>query len=227
MDWAEDLKFSIRKTTAKMGRRAANSSNDAQTSNQSTNNQEGVSSPELNLDLSLETSEKLARNGPPRRISGGWAESASKARSLSKSTSEDERFISKTNSLEKTTSDDDIPVIPDLDDIQDELLMSEIIEPPSVTVNRVVTLKELNSDLLNQKAFSSLEDVDLSVLTKCLQSQSLLEDEDIVWEWEKLFTEITAEIHSQKPLSAEKKDSNTKNSVTNDDVNGGHIQFLS
>lgn len=57
-------------------------------------------------------------------------------------------------------------------------------------MNRVVTLKGLNSDLLKQNAFSSLKDVDLSILTKYLQPQAAFEEPDEVWEWEQLFTEV-------------------------------------
>lgn len=70
----------------------------------------------------------------------------------------------------------------------------------SVAVNRVVTLKELNSDLLAQNAFSAIEGVDLSILTKCLQPQDSLDEPDEVWDWEKLFTDVIAEINSDKPL---------------------------
>lgn len=69
-----------------------------------------------------------------------------------------------------------------------------------VYMNRVVTLKALNSDLLSQNAFSAIEDVDLSILTKCLQPQEALDEADEVWEWEKLFTDVIAEINIDKPL---------------------------
>lgn len=69
----------------------------------------------------------------------------------------------------------------------------------------MVTLKELNSDLLAQTAFSVIEDVDLSILTKCLQPQEVLDEPDEVWEWQKLFTDVVAEIHSDKPIEKPKK----------------------
>lgn len=113
---------------------------------------------------------------------------------------EQERF----NSITSTSnlSDDDIPVIPDLDDIKDEMILNEMVEAPTVSVNRVATYKELNSDLLKQGAFAALEDVDLSILAKSLQNEMVLNEPDEVWTWEKLFTDISAEIHSEKPQSA-------------------------
>lgn len=64
-------------------------------------------------------------------------------------------------------SEDEIPVIPDLDDMQDDLLLNEMVEAPVVSVNRVATYKELNSELLKQGAFAALEDIDLSILARC------------------------------------------------------------
>lgn len=114
-------------------------------------------------------------------------------------------FRERFNSITTTTtnySDEDIPVIPDLDDIRDELLLNEMVEPPLVSINRVATYNELNSDLLKQGTFSLLEDVDLSILGRCLQPESALNEPDEVWTWEKLFTEVSAEIHAEQPGSA-------------------------
>jgi len=66
------------------------------------------------------------------------------------------------------------------------------------SINREVTFKELSSDLLSQNAFSAIEDVDLSILTRCLQAQEGLDEPDELWEWDKLFTEVTAQINADK-----------------------------
>lgn len=99
-------------------------------------------------------------------------------------------------------SEDDIPVIPDLDDFQDNLL-NDMVEAPVVSVNRVATYKELNSELLKQGAFAALEDIDLSILARCLQNESALHEPDDVWAWEHLFTEVSADIHSDLPKSTD------------------------
>ena len=69
----------------------------------------------------------------------------------------------------------------------------------------MVTLKELNSELLCQNLYSTIQNVDLSILTRCLQPQECLEEPDNVWEWDKIFTELTAEIHCEKPSRVIKK----------------------
>lgn len=77
-----------------------------------------------------------------------------------------------------------------------------MVEAPTVSVNRVATYNELNSDLLKQGAFATLEDVDLSALAKCLQNEIFLNEPDEIWTWDKLFTEVSAEINAEKPQSA-------------------------
>ena len=89
--------------------------------------------------------------------------------------------------------DDDVPAIPDLDDVQvrtqnevekskavtmdiykydlfpqfeDEDMALRVAEAPSVAVNRVATYRELDSDLLRHVAFATIDDIDLRLLTK-------------------------------------------------------------
>lgn len=90
-----------------------------------------------------------------------------------------------------------------MDDLQDEMILNDMAEAPAISVNRVATYKELNSELLKHAAFASLEDIDLSILARCMQSESVLNEPDTVWSWEKLFTEVSADIHSDKPRSAD------------------------
>lgn len=76
------------------------------------------------------------------------------------------------------------------------------LEAPVLTENRTATYKELNSDLLKQAAFTAMEDVDLSILGRCLQAEIDLNEPDEEWNWEKLFTEVSSDIHADKPKSA-------------------------
>lgn len=76
-------------------------------------------------------------------------------------------------------------------------------EAPILAENRTATYKELNSDLLKHAAFTAMENVDLTVLSRCLQPESDLIEPDEEWNWEKLFTEISSDIHADKPKSAD------------------------
>ncbi|EDW76527.1 LOW QUALITY PROTEIN: intraflagellar transport protein 43 homolog [Drosophila tropicalis] len=221
MDWAEELKMTIRKTTARKGRRSKSrdvlkEEQQQQTASSSGNSKDKDISIDITLDIQAHDTttnssrspastpstynnefDSNSKRPPIRRISGGWADSGLKGLRSKKNSFDDERF-QQTRSATSSIPTDDIPVIPDLDDVKDEIMLNEIVEPTSVSVNRSVTLKELSSDLLSQNAFSAIEDVDLSILTRCLQPQESLDEADDLWEWDKLFTEVTAQINSDK-----------------------------
>lgn len=91
-----------------------------------------------------------------------------------------------------------------MDDLPDEALLNDTAAAPTVAVNRVATYKELTFELLRHAAFASLEDIDLSILARCLQSDATLNEPDAKWSWDKLFTEVAAEIHADKPRSADR-----------------------
>lgn len=110
--------------------------------------------------------------------------------------------------FKKTTTaqnmlDDDIPIIPDMDDLQDEVFLNNMSEAPTVAVNRVETYKELTSELLRHAAFASLEDVDLLILTRCLQNESSLDEADVAWSWNKVFIDLVADIHADETKNAD------------------------
>ncbi|KAM4666417.1 intraflagellar transport protein 43 homolog isoform 2-T2 [Amazona ochrocephala] len=121
---------------------------------------------------------------PPRR-QGGWA---------------DDAVLVTTNhrlrqqSLEASDDGGDIPVIPDLEEVQEEDLAMQVAAPPSVQVNRVLTYHDLDKDLMKYAAFQTLDgEVDLKLLTKVLAPEHELR-EDVSWDWDHLFTEVSSEL---------------------------------
>ncbi|KAH8293069.1 hypothetical protein KR044_000489 [Drosophila immigrans] len=212
MDWAEELKLTIRKTTARKGRRSKSRDtlNDQVQAGSSSAASTNLLNKDISIDINLDIQNASSSSSPPtttattastynnefdssrppiRRVSGGWADSGLKGLN--------ERFQI-TKSATSTIPTDDIPIIPDLDDVRDDIFLNEVVEHPSASNSHEVTFKELSSDLLSQNAFSAIEDVDLSILTRSLQIQEGLDEPDELWEWEKLFTEVTAQINSDK-----------------------------
>ncbi|KAH8412170.1 hypothetical protein KR009_000269 [Drosophila setifemur] len=205
MDWAEELKMTIRKTTARKGRRSKSRDVLKEESSQP------AGSKDISIDITLNVqaqggtppttsdggtsssynNEFESHRPPIRRISGGWADSG--LRGLKWVCERFRQTKSTTNSIPT----DDIPVIPDMDEVKDEIMLNEIVEPP-VGTTRSAVLKEANSDLLSQYAFSAVDGFDLSILTDCLVPQESLNEKDDPWQWDQLFTEVTAEIHSDK-----------------------------
>lgn len=141
-------------------------------------------------------------DGPPKpnRVSG-WGEDAPRRRGRNLGEGmeqfEDERL--RPHSPEKSDdSDNDIPVIPDLEEQQEEDITQAVAYAPNVAVNRVATYRELDNDLLKQAAFLTLDnEIDLKLLTKSLSTEADLIEEDKPWDWDRLFTEVTSELLTQ------------------------------
>lgn len=146
-----------------------------------------------------------AAEGPPpkpARRQGGWAEestgtgSAKSGRRLAAEELEDRRLRPQTP--EGSDNESDIPVIPDLEEVQEEDLTMKIAAPPSIQVNRVMTYRDLDNDLMKYSAFQTLDgDIDLKLLTKVLAPEQEVREEDVGWDWDHLFTEVSSELQTE------------------------------
>ncbi|CAL9686589.1 unnamed protein product [Knipowitschia caucasica] len=135
----------------------------------------------------------------PTRRQGGWAEesagsgSAKSSRRPATEDMEDRRLRPQTP--EGSDDEGDIPVIPDLDEVQEEDLTMQIAAPPSIQVNRVMTYRDLDNDLKYYSAFQTLDgEIDLRLLTKVLAPEQEVKEDDVSWDWDHLFTEVSSEL---------------------------------
>uniref|UniRef100_A0A8C5VAR7 Intraflagellar transport 43 n=1 Tax=Microcebus murinus TaxID=30608 RepID=A0A8C5VAR7_MICMU len=107
-------------------------------------------------------------------------------------------------------SDDggDIPVIPDLEEVQEEDFVLQVAAPPSVQVNRVMTYRDLDNDLMKYSAFQTLDgEIDLKLLTKVLAPEHEVREDDTSWDWDHLYTEVSSELLAEWDLlQTEKED---------------------
>ncbi|KAI3367771.1 hypothetical protein L3Q82_026617 [Scortum barcoo] len=164
-----------------------------------------------------------ALEGPPpkpARRQGGWAEESSGSGSGKSSRRpaaedlEDRRLRPQTP--QGSDDEGDIPVIPDLEEVQEEDLTMQIAAPPmyscdclkvlemsiltsccsvSVQVNRVMTYRDLDNDLKYYSAFQTLDgEIDLKLLTKVLAPEQEVKEDDVSWDWDHLFTEVSSEL---------------------------------
>lgn len=97
-----------------------------------------------------------------------------------------------------TNSDDEIAMIPDLDDVQEEELATQIAAPPSVQVTRLDTFKKLDTELHKHAGLATLDgDIDLKLLTKVLTPEADMIEDDELWEWDRLFTQVSSELQQE------------------------------
>ncbi|XP_053234873.1 intraflagellar transport protein 43 homolog [Podarcis raffonei] len=110
-------------------------------------------------------------------------------------------------SLEAEDEEEDIPVIPDLEEVQEEDFAMQVAAPPSVQVNRVLTYRDLDNDLMKYAAFQTLDgEVDLKLLSKVLAPEQDVREDDISWDWNHLYTEVASELLSEWDLGQAEKE---------------------
>ncbi|XP_076672627.1 intraflagellar transport 43 isoform X1 [Andrena cerasifolii] len=195
MDWAADLEITSKKLLPRLGRR----------STQSTIQEDPKSDDDL-LDSPVSLSSGKSAQppvAPPRTRKTGWGDELKSGKSRGASSLIEQLFLrERSRGIEKEDSVDDIPVIPDLDEIQEDNALADI-NTLMVNVNRVAAYKELDTDLVKNAAFTSFNGVNLSLLAEKLYSENLTKEPDEVWNWNLLFTQVASEINSE----AQKKES--------------------
>ncbi|CAM9838481.1 unnamed protein product [Lampetra fluviatilis] len=138
--------------------------------------------------------------GPPPKPSrrhGGWAQDSAGSARVGVKLGGFVRIIKKIKRSLCALSAD-IPVIPDLDDMQEDDLTAQVAAPPSMQVNRVMTFKDLDSDLMTHAAFQTLDgDIDLKLLTRVLAPEPEIREDDGPWDWALLYTEVSSELTSE------------------------------
>uniref|UniRef100_A0A8C2LN76 Intraflagellar transport 43 n=1 Tax=Cricetulus griseus TaxID=10029 RepID=A0A8C2LN76_CRIGR len=184
LDLGEERRRSSATSGAKMGRRAQQDSTQAE-------------SYLSNKNSSLTQTGEAPPPKPPRR-QGGWADDSVKMSN---------RRL-RQHSLTGSDEGEDIPVIPDLEDVQEEDFVLQVASPPSIQVNRVMTYRDLDNDLMKYSAFQTLDgEIDLKLLTKVLAPEHEVREDDVGWDWDHLYTEVSSELLTEWDLlRAEKED---------------------
>ncbi|XP_014797091.1 PREDICTED: intraflagellar transport protein 43 homolog isoform X3 [Calidris pugnax] len=167
--------------------------------------------PDENLSRKNSPSASLGEGPPPKppRRQGGWADDpvAATTKSGRKHAEEVEDHRLRQQSLEASDDGGDIPVIPDLEELQEEDLATQVAAPPSVQVNRVLTYHDLDKDLMKYAAFQTLDgEVDLKLLTKVLAPEHELREDDVSWNWDHLFTEVSSELVTEWDLGQSERE---------------------
>uniref|UniRef100_A0A673TH45 Intraflagellar transport 43 n=2 Tax=Suricata suricatta TaxID=37032 RepID=A0A673TH45_SURSU len=148
LDFGEELRRGSATSGPKMGRRAQQES--AQVENHLSNKNSS----------SFLTGEAPPPK-PPRR-KGGWADDSVKFSKPGRRASEEiEDHRLRQQSFDRSDDEGDIPVIPDLEEVQEEDFALQVAAPPSIQVNRVMTYRDLDNDLMKYSAFQTLVSVPL------------------------------------------------------------------
>ncbi|KAJ3292548.1 Intraflagellar transport protein 43 [Rhizoclosmatium sp. JEL0117] len=92
--------------------------------------------------------------------------------------------------------DEVIMIIPDLNDVEEDEMITTVAAPPSLKVNKVKTIRELDNELAISTGMLSepgMEGIDFSLLTAyALCPPEMVYEEDRHWDWDVTFTELTS-----------------------------------
>ena len=119
---------------------------------------------------------------------------------LSRMRGEKQESISEASKARRIDNDlDNIPIIPDLEEVREEDFTSQVAEAPNVSMTRVTAFKQLEKELLQHSALHLLDgEIDLKVLTSVLAPEKEIQELDFEWRWDGLFAQVSAEISSEK-----------------------------
>ena len=140
------------------------------------------------------------KDRPRRTVNAGWGESQRS----------DEREKEKDEEKDEEEEGEDLPIIPDLEEVEKEDFAQRVADAPNVAVNRVDTYKELDSDLFKHAAFATLEEVDLRLLTRHMVPESALKEPDESWAWASLFADVSSQMQSEWCPGSEADTDNTQ-----------------
>lgn len=64
---------------------------------------------------------------------------------------------------------------------------------------RVTTYKQLGTDIFpnSKSALGNLDEIDISILTECLENEDYIEEPDEPWIWDQLFAQLAVKISTE------------------------------
>ncbi|XP_017770674.1 PREDICTED: intraflagellar transport protein 43 homolog [Nicrophorus vespilloides] len=121
---------------------------------------------------------------------GKWADEGNKSgRKNSTNLIEQERFQ---DNRAIDSDNDDIPIIPDIDEFQDDIGSLQEVKQPMVLVNKA-TYKELDKELVSLQSgenIANLGNINLSFLTNKLYPEKDVKEVDELWSMDALFEHL-------------------------------------
>ncbi|KAJ3220323.1 Intraflagellar transport protein 43 [Clydaea vesicula] len=162
------------------------------------NDKSSPGQPDSGTGENLEQKNNLKRAGRragSQQLKSGWGEARNSTEDIDDSKAapiSNEGTVG--DSVEKLITD-----IPDLQDAEEEIMVT-VAAPPSVKVNRVKTIRELDfessaygANLANERK-NIINGIDFSVLSAiALSPPEQCEEEDVHWDWDVIFTEISSQ----------------------------------
>lgn len=95
--------------------------------------------------------------------------------------------------------DNDVPVIPDIEELHDQEFILQTAEPPLVEVNTLLNIDEIKEKIPSKHpVLSTLENANMSVLSDFCLPEEKIKESDSTWTWDSLIVDIMqkVDVHS-------------------------------
>lgn len=102
--------------------------------------------------------------------------------------------VNRPRQLIESEENETIPFIPDIDELDDPNGKGSTDVPNNFLVNKLISLQELETDIINHQAFSNLCSTDSTILSSRLIAQPLVKEDDVPWTWDSLISEVSSYI---------------------------------
>jgi intraflagellar transport protein 43 len=161
-------------------------------------------------------------NAPPKNgPSSGWGDEGktSSSRGRIANIKKEKKKKSSRDNFFDDDEGDDIPVIPDLEEEEDEVVEADIANAPKARARRMSSIRELDLDIklsLRDHVSAGVEWIDLSLLTSSLAPQQNVGEQDIPWEFDDLFERVAQEIHAEEDKSSSSTLDGVSDGVSNE-----------
>jgi len=103
-------------------------------------------------------------------------------------------------------NDESDSYIPDLEEVREDDLTMTVASAPNYELQRMASLSELDAELSQTKALSVVDGVNLRKLCKFLVPEKELSENDELWTWDRLYTEIISTPELNHLVRFQKKD---------------------
>ena len=98
--------------------------------------------------------------------------------------------VKTSQSLYLDDEEDDIPIIPDIEELRDQDFIQQTAEAPNIEINRLDNIEELDKKVRKTPFLSTSDNIDLSILANLCLPEDKVRENDITWTWDSLITDV-------------------------------------
>lgn len=102
--------------------------------------------------------------------------------------------------------EEDMPIIPDIDDLRDQDFIQQPADAPSIEINQIGNLDELENKVRKLPFLETSTKVDMSLLANVCLPEDKVRENDVPWTWDSLITDVMYHADVVSLINSEQSD---------------------